>query len=71
MDQVPGPLETMADCVRWAAWCAQAVATGALDPKTAREVTSAVRECRSSIDKAELEAQLRDAQSKLRQLKAV
>jgi len=40
---LPGALETLDDAVRWAAWAAEAIATGKLDRATGREVGSVLR----------------------------
>lgn len=68
--ETPGLLETMQDAVRWASWLAHATATGTIDPKTSREVATALREFRGCFHSAALEKQLEALRAEVATLRA-
>jgi hypothetical protein len=70
-DLLPGELKSMADATRWAAWTAEMVSIGAIDTKTAREVSCALREFRSGLEKAELQRELEKLQAEVKRLRSL
>lgn len=67
---VAGPLTSMADAARFAAWIPGAVATGQLDPKRADVAVRAIREFRSAFDTAELEREVKELRGLVAEMKA-
>ncbi len=66
-EDTPGPLESMADAVRWASWAARAVAVGSLDSRTAHEIGVLLREFRSGVEKAQLENRVKELERALKE----
>jgi hypothetical protein len=46
---LPYPLETVADCVRWSRWITEKVLTGDISPDVANRATTSVKEMRLSL----------------------
>jgi hypothetical protein len=70
-DLLPGELKTMDDAVVWAAWTAEMVSIGAIDVRTAREVSCALREFRAGLEKVELQRELEKLQAEVKRLRAL
>jgi hypothetical protein len=64
----PAALVEMQDAVAWASWTADAVARGQIDTRTAREISTAIKEFRASVEKAGLVAKLKAAEATIAQL---
>ena len=69
-EDLPGPLSSPMDGVRWASWTARMTATGFIDTTTAGVLLRAVREHRASYDRAELAEELARLRAELDALKA-
>jgi hypothetical protein len=65
-DAPPTP-ETMDDAVAYAAWAVNAVATGAIDARTAREVNYGLTTFRMGLEKRDLLRQITELRAKLRE----
>jgi len=66
---VPPAPETIDDVVTWSAWVAMSVATGKIDSKVAREVTNAIRQFQSGIEKRDLAREMQELRLQVKSLK--
>lgn len=67
-DETPGPLETLQDAVRWAAWAARAVATGDLDTSRGNTVAKLLKEFRAALEKSESREKLEEIRRRVEEL---
>ncbi len=67
--KVPSQPQTLDDVVTWMSWTAVAVATGKVDSRVAREVTNAIRQFQSGIEKRDLERQVTELRKQVKELK--
>ncbi len=66
---VPSAPESIDDVVRWSAWVAVAVATGKIDSRVAREVTNAIRQFQSGIEKRDLQVEMNELRQQIKSMK--
>ena len=65
---LPEP-KTMQDVVKWSAWTAHQVAKGQLDPKRAREITTALRQLTIGLEKTHLQEEVNELKKQLKEAK--
>ena len=65
---LPEP-KSMADVVKWAAWTVHQVAKGQLDPKRAREITTALRQLTVGIKETDYQRELNEIKKQLKEAK--
>ena len=68
-DDLPGPLESLQDCVRWSSWVARSVASGVLDKFSAHETILAIGSLRQSLKERDYLAEIRALQAELAKYK--
>lgn len=66
---VPKAPKTLDDVVTYASWVADQTALGNLDPRAAREITNALRQFQSAIEKRDVERQVKELKTQLRGMK--
>lgn len=63
------PPKTLDSCVQWSSWCAWAVAVGAIDANTARQITSAITALTGTLKLRDIEKLAAELRSEVKQLR--
>ncbi len=73
LDQLPTtePPANLDDICAWASWSAVQVATGRIDPSTARELNRCLVTLKAGLEKRDIERTQKTHERKLRALKAL
>lgn len=69
-DEVPDPPQTIEDVVAWTSWATWAVATGAIDSRTAHEIGYLARALQAGLEKTDLSEEVDELREMVEQLMA-
>jgi len=67
-ENIPPAPKTMDDVVKWSSWVAHQTAKGLLDPKRAREITTALRQLTAGINIRDVQREARELRKQLKEM---